>query len=109
MKLAFSSNAYMHFSIEDTIAKIADLGYTGIEILADVPHAWPAGLLQERKDSIRRALEKHKLTHLQRQRVHDERRRRSAAAVLASGLDRPVPALPRDPPRAYQACSAPGG
>jgi sugar phosphate isomerase/epimerase len=62
MKLAFSSNAYMHFSIEDTIAKIADLGYTGIEILADVPHAWPAGLLAERKDSIRRALEKHKLS-----------------------------------------------
>jgi sugar phosphate isomerase/epimerase len=62
MKLAFSSNAYMHFSIEDTIAKIADLGYTGIEILADVPHAWPAGLLPERKDSIKRALEKHNLT-----------------------------------------------
>jgi sugar phosphate isomerase/epimerase len=61
MKLAFSSNAYMHFSIEDAIAKIADLGYTGIEILADVPHAWPAGLLAERKESIRRALEKHKL------------------------------------------------
>ena len=53
MKLAFSSNAYMHFSIEDTIDKIADLGYSGIEILADVPHAWPAGLLEERKLSIR--------------------------------------------------------
>ena len=62
MKLAFSSNAYLHFSIEDAIAKIADLGYTGIEILADVPHAWPAGLLAERKDSIRQALEKHSLT-----------------------------------------------
>ena len=62
MKLAFSSNAYMHFSIEDTIAKIASLGYSGIEILADVPHAWPAGLLEERKQSIREALEKHKLT-----------------------------------------------
>jgi len=61
MKLAFSSNAYMHFSIEATIEKIASFGYTGIEILADVPHAWPAGLLPERKDSIRRALEKHKL------------------------------------------------
>jgi sugar phosphate isomerase/epimerase len=61
MKLAFSSNAYMHFSIEDTIAKIASLGYTGIEILADVPHAWPAGLLPERKDSIRHSLEKHGL------------------------------------------------
>lgn len=61
MKLAFSSNAYMHFSIEDTIAKIADLGYTGIEILADVPHAWPAGLLDERKQSIRNALDRHNL------------------------------------------------
>jgi sugar phosphate isomerase/epimerase len=61
MKLAFSSNAYMHFSIENTIEKIADLGYTGIEVLADVPHAWPAGLLPERKESIRRALAKHQL------------------------------------------------
>ncbi len=62
MKLAFSSNAYMHFSIESTIEKIADLGYTGIEVLADVPHAWPAGLLPERKASIRQALEKHRLS-----------------------------------------------
>ncbi len=62
MKLAFSSNAYMHFSIEDTIRKIASLGYTGIEILADVPHAWPAGLLPERKESIRRSLEEHRLS-----------------------------------------------
>jgi sugar phosphate isomerase/epimerase len=62
MKLAFSSNAYLHFSIESTIEKIASLGYTGIEVLADVPHAWPAGLLEERKESIRRTLEKHRLT-----------------------------------------------
>ncbi|MEX0866208.1 MAG: sugar phosphate isomerase/epimerase family protein [Pirellulales bacterium] len=62
MKLAFSSNAYMHFSIEDTIRKIASLGYSGIEILADVPHAWPAGLLPERKESIRRSLEEHQLS-----------------------------------------------
>ena len=34
----------------------------GIELLADVPHAWPAGLLPERKKSIRRALEQHGLT-----------------------------------------------
>ena len=61
MKLAFSSNAYMHFSIEDTIRKVAELGYTGIEILADVPHAWPANLLEERKQSIREHLEKYNL------------------------------------------------
>jgi sugar phosphate isomerase/epimerase len=62
MKLAFSSNAYMHFSIEDTIRKIAELGYGGIEILADVPHAWPAGLLDERIQSIREHLDRHGLT-----------------------------------------------
>lgn len=62
MKLAFSSNAYMHFSIEETIKKIANIGYTGIEILADVPHAWPANLLEERKQSIREQLERYSLT-----------------------------------------------
>ena len=62
MQLAFSSNAYMHYSIEDTIARIASLGYAGIEVLADVPHAWPAGLLPERKRSIRDSLAKHNLT-----------------------------------------------
>lgn len=61
MKLAFSSNAYLHFSIEQTIEKIAALGYSGLEILADVPHAWPAGLLEPQKESIRHALERHGL------------------------------------------------
>jgi sugar phosphate isomerase/epimerase len=62
MKLAFSSNAYMRFSIEETIARVAALGYTGIELLADVPHAWPAGLLDERKVSIRESLATHGLS-----------------------------------------------
>jgi len=61
LQLAFSSNAYMHFSIEATIEKIASLGYRGIEILADVPHAWPAGLLEERKASMRAALQQNQL------------------------------------------------
>ena len=62
MKLAFSSNAYLRFSIAETIARIASLGYRGIELLADVPHAWPAGLLEEQKQAIRDALAKHNLT-----------------------------------------------
>jgi len=56
MRLAYSSNAYMRYSIEETIDRIARLGYQGLELLADVPHAWPAGLLEERKQSIRRRL-----------------------------------------------------
>ena len=56
MKLAYSSNAYMRFSVEETIRRIADLGYAGLELLADVPHAWPAGLLDDRKQAIRDSL-----------------------------------------------------
>jgi sugar phosphate isomerase/epimerase len=62
MKLAFSTNAYLRFPVEEAIARIAAIGYEGIELLADVPHAWPAGLLEEQKQSIRDALEKHSLT-----------------------------------------------
>jgi len=61
MQLAFSSNAYMHFSVEETIRRIAGLGYAGLELLADVPHAWPAGLLEERKQAIRDCLREHGL------------------------------------------------
>jgi sugar phosphate isomerase/epimerase len=61
MKLAYSSNAYQNFPIEETIARIAGLGYAGMELLADVPHAWPAGLLEGRKRAIRECLEQHGL------------------------------------------------
>ncbi len=61
MRLAYSSNAYLNFSIEETIARIAGLGYAGLELLADVPHAWPAGLLDERKRAIRQCLDQHRL------------------------------------------------
>ncbi len=61
MKLAFSSNAFLHYRIEEAIRAIAAAGYRGIEILADVPHAWPAGLLEVQKQSLRDALAQHKL------------------------------------------------
>ena len=49
IRLAFSSNAYLKFSFEETARRIASIGYEGLELLADVPHAWPAGLLPGRK------------------------------------------------------------
>lgn len=61
MRLGFSSNAYVNCSIEEAIGRVAGLGYEGIEILADVPHAWPVLLLEERKRSIREHLAKHGL------------------------------------------------
>jgi len=56
LRLAFSSNAYLDVPVEQAIERIAGFGYSGIELLADVPHAWPAGLLEVQKESIRRAL-----------------------------------------------------
>ncbi len=62
MQLAFSSNAYLQFSIEETIHRVAEIGYRGIELMADVPHAWPAGLLPKRREAIRTCLDEYGLT-----------------------------------------------
>lgn len=61
MRLAYSSNAYTKFTVQETIRRIAALGYDGLELLADVPHAWPAGLLPQQKEDIRRCLAEHRL------------------------------------------------
>jgi sugar phosphate isomerase/epimerase len=58
MRLAFSSNAYLKFPFEEAAARIAAIGYEGLELLADVPHAWPAGLLDAQKQGILRAMER---------------------------------------------------
>ena len=41
MKFAFSSNAFLHCTLSETISLLAGVGYEGIEIMADVPHAYP--------------------------------------------------------------------
>jgi sugar phosphate isomerase/epimerase len=56
MNLAFSSNAYLHFSFAEAARRIAAVGYRGLEVMADVPHAWPAFLLPEQKAAIRDAI-----------------------------------------------------
>jgi sugar phosphate isomerase/epimerase len=61
MRLAYSTNAYMNFPIEETIGRIADLGYQGLELLADKPHAWPPDLSPEKKRAIRECLERNGL------------------------------------------------
>jgi sugar phosphate isomerase/epimerase len=61
MQLAFSTNAYLKFSFAEAARRLAAIGYRGVEIMADVPHAWPAFLLQEQKQAIRDALAKNRL------------------------------------------------
>jgi sugar phosphate isomerase/epimerase len=61
MKLAFSTNAYLKFSFAEAVRRLAAIGYAGAEIMADVPHAWPACLLDEQKQAIRDALAANRL------------------------------------------------
>jgi sugar phosphate isomerase/epimerase len=56
LKLAYSSNAYMRFSISEAIERIASIGYAGVELMADVPHAWPATTTDEDIERVRSAL-----------------------------------------------------
>jgi sugar phosphate isomerase/epimerase len=61
LKLAFSTNAYLKYSFAEAARRLATIGYTGVEIMADVPHAWPAYILPEQKQAIRDALAQNKL------------------------------------------------
>jgi sugar phosphate isomerase/epimerase len=61
MKLAFSTNAYLNFSFAEAVRRIAAIGYRGVEVMADVPHAWPAYLLPEQKQALRDALARNGL------------------------------------------------
>jgi sugar phosphate isomerase/epimerase len=61
MNLAFSTNAYLKYSFREAVRRLAHIGYAGVEIMADVPHAWPAFMLDEQKQAIRQALADNKL------------------------------------------------
>lgn len=41
MELAFSTNAFKRYSLGYAIKEIAQIGYKGIEIMCDIPHAYP--------------------------------------------------------------------
>lgn len=40
-QLAFSSNAFKKNTLSEAISSIGQIGYTGVELMADLHHAWP--------------------------------------------------------------------
>jgi sugar phosphate isomerase/epimerase len=62
MKLAYSTNAYAKFPLAEAVDRIAALAYRGIELMADVPHVWPATTTDSQVETIRRRLDTHGLT-----------------------------------------------
>ncbi|MEW6112307.1 MAG: sugar phosphate isomerase/epimerase family protein [Thermodesulfobacteriota bacterium] len=61
MKFAFSSNGFLRHNLVDTIRIISGSGYQGIEIMADIPHAYPLHLTDANIREIRTALSDHGL------------------------------------------------
>ena len=61
MKLAFSTNAFKKYSLHDSIKKISTIGYEGVEILADVPHAYPPLVGEEQIRSVMDTLSECKI------------------------------------------------
>jgi fructoselysine 3-epimerase len=61
MQLAFSTNAYTRHSLIDALRGIKAAGFAGVEILADVPHAYPDSLTHAQIDEIRDELQRLQL------------------------------------------------
>jgi sugar phosphate isomerase/epimerase len=61
MKLAFSTNAFKKYSLEESIRLIKEIGYEGVEILCDIPHAYPPQLRGEDILSIEETVSKNKI------------------------------------------------
>ena len=55
-KLAFSTNAFKRYSLEDSIREIAKLGYSGVEILCDIPHAYAPSFKDDQVRSLKKTL-----------------------------------------------------
>lgn len=53
MRLAFSTNAFKKTTLENAIEAIAGIGYPGVEIMADVPHAYPPDMPAGRIEGVR--------------------------------------------------------
>lgn len=56
-KLAFSTNAFKKNSVEEAIDSIAAAGYSGVELMADVPHIYPPSVDSASRTAIKRRIE----------------------------------------------------
>lgn len=68
MKYSFNTWAYSNFpcwvpsySFEETVRRIAEIGYDGIELGCAQPQAWPYYLGREERNQMRKILKEHQL------------------------------------------------
>ena len=61
MKLAYSTNAFKRYSLNEAIRIIAEIGYEGIELLCDSPHAYPPIFQDKEIHSFKNQIAKFRL------------------------------------------------
>jgi sugar phosphate isomerase/epimerase len=61
MNLSFSTNAFVRFTVTEAIETIAKAGYSGVELLADVPHLYPFSTTGPDLERIAVCLEKNRV------------------------------------------------
>lgn len=61
-QLAFSTNAFKKHTLEEAIDAIAAIGYRGVELMADVPHAYPPTFDSARRRAVKQQLRDLKLS-----------------------------------------------
>jgi len=61
MIFGYSTNAFVKFSIFESLEKIADLGFRGVEIMGDRPHLYPPDFQGSEMTRVKETLEQHNL------------------------------------------------
>jgi sugar phosphate isomerase/epimerase len=61
MIFAYSTNAFVRFSLFESLEKIAELGFRGIEIMGDRPHLYPPDFTVADLARVKETLKKHDL------------------------------------------------
>ncbi len=61
IRLAFSTNAFKKNTLDEAIDTIGDIGYTGVELMADLHHAYPPAMNAARTAATQHHLAERKL------------------------------------------------
>ena len=62
MVFGYSTNAFVKFSLLDSIDRIAQLGFKGVEIMGDRPHLYPPDYDRTRVRELKARIDKHHMT-----------------------------------------------
>ena len=58
MKFSFSTNGFVRYSVCDAVERIAEIGYEGVELLADAPHLYADSLSISGLEKLRETIDK---------------------------------------------------